>query len=76
VREYAVKRGLHVSEYGIEDDDTGAKHACATEEEVYSRLGIDYVEPELREGRGELEAARDHELPQLVAESDIKGDLH
>jgi DNA polymerase (family 10) len=76
VREYAVKKGLHVSEYGIEDDGTGEKHACATEEEVYSRLGLDYVEPELREGRGELEAAREHKLPQLVAETDIKGDLH
>jgi DNA polymerase (family 10) len=76
VREYAVKRGLHVSEYGIEDDNTGEKHTCATEEDVYSRLGLEYVEPELREGRGELEAARDHSLPQLVAETDIKGDLH
>jgi DNA polymerase (family 10) len=76
VREYAVKKGLHVSEYGIEDDDTGEKHACATEQEVYSRLELDYVEPELREGRGELEAARDRRLPELVAEADIKGDLH
>lgn len=76
VREYAVKKGLHVSEYGIEDDGTGEKHACPTEEEVYSRLGLDYVEPELREGRGELEAAREHKLPQLVAEADLKGDLH
>jgi DNA polymerase (family 10) len=76
VREYAVKKGLHVSEYGIEDDDTGEKHVCATEQEVYSRLELDYVEPELREGRGELEAARDRRLPELVAEADIKGDLH
>ena len=65
-----------MSEYGIEDDETGEKHACATEEEVYSRLGLDYVEPELREGRGELEAAREHRLPELVTEDDIKGDLH
>jgi DNA polymerase (family X) len=76
VREYAVKKGLHVSEYGIEEDGTGGKHACATEEEVYARLGLDYVEPELREGRGELEAAREHRLPKLVTEADIKGDLH
>ena len=45
---------MHVSEYGIEDDETGDKHRCATEEEVYELLGLDYIEPELREGRGEL----------------------
>jgi DNA polymerase (family 10) len=76
LREYAVKKGLHVSEYGIEDDHTGEKHTCTTEHEVYSRLGLDYVEPELREGRGELEAARAHELPALVTAKDLKGDLH
>jgi DNA polymerase (family X) len=76
LREQAVRKGLHVSEYGIEDDNTSSKHACATEEEVYSRLGLDYIEPELREGRGELEAARDHRLPQLLTEADIRGDLH
>lgn len=76
LREQAVRKGLHVSEYGIEDDSTGSKHACATEEEVYARLGLDYIEPELREGRGELEAAREHRLPELLTEADIKGDLH
>jgi DNA polymerase (family 10) len=76
LREQAVRKGLHVSEYGIEDDSTGSKHACATEEEVYARLDLDYIEPELREGRGELEAAREHRLPELLTEADIKGDLH
>jgi DNA polymerase (family X) len=76
LREYAVRRGLHVSEYGIEDDETGEKHECATEEEVYERLGLDYIEPELREGRGELEGAIDHSLPTLVDEGDLRGDLH
>jgi DNA polymerase (family X) len=76
LREQAVRKGLHVSEYGIEDDSTGSKHACATEEEVYALLGLDYIEPELREGRGELEAAREHRLPELLTEADIKGDLH
>jgi DNA polymerase (family 10) len=76
LREYAVKRDLHVSEYGVKDDKTGEKHACASEHEVYSLLGLDYIEPELREGRGEVEAARRHQLPKLIEEDDLKGDLH
>ena len=70
LREYAVRRGLHVSEYGIEDDNDGAKHTCATEQEVYSLLGLDYIEPELRENRGELEAAIAGTLPELVTVDD------
>jgi DNA polymerase (family X) len=76
LRTEAVKRGLHVSEYGVTDDESGKTHACATEEEVYSLLGMDYIEPELRENRGELEAARKHRLPKLVEIDDIRGDLH
>lgn len=57
LRDAAVRRGLHVSEYGVLDDATGQTHRCATEEEVYSLLGMSYIEPELRENRGELEAA-------------------
>jgi DNA polymerase (family 10) len=76
LREYAVQKGLHVSEWGIEDDNTGKTHTCATEQEVYERLGLDYIEPELRENRGELAAALDGRLPELVNEADIKGDLH
>ena len=53
LRTEAVKRGLHVSEYGVADDESGKTHACATEEEVYRLLGMDYIEPELRENRGE-----------------------
>jgi DNA polymerase (family 10) len=58
LREAAVRRGLHVSEYGILDDSTGVTHSCSSEHEVYELLGMDYIEPELRENRGELEAAR------------------
>jgi DNA polymerase (family X) len=76
LREAAVRRGLHVSEYGILDDASGATHTCATEQEVYERLGLAYIEPELRENRGELEAARTGELPRLIELSDIRGDLH
>ena len=74
LRTAAVKRGQHVSEYGVAED--GTTHACATEEEVYALLGMDYIEPELRENRGELEAAREHALPELVRLEDLRGDLH
>jgi DNA polymerase (family 10) len=76
LRAIAVKGGLHVSENGILDDKTGKTDRFKTEEEVYKRLGYDYIEPELREQRGELEAARGGKLPDLVEVSDIKGDLH
>jgi DNA polymerase (family X) len=76
LREYAVRRGLHVSEYGIEDDNDGSKHACATEEEVYELLGLPFIAPELRENRGELQAAIDGSLPDLLREDQIRGDLH
>jgi DNA polymerase (family 10) len=76
LRTAAVKRGLHVSEYGISDDDTGESLACATEEDVYERLGMQWIPPELRENRGELEAAREGRLPELIELGDIRGDLH
>jgi DNA polymerase (family 10) len=76
MREAAVRRGLHVSEYGILDDASGTTETHASEREVYERLGMAYIEPELRENRGELEAARAGELPRLISERDIRGDLH
>ena len=76
LREGAVKRGLHVSEYGILDDSTGETEPFAREDEVYARLGLSYIEPELREDRGELAAAADGTLPELIELSDIRGDLH
>jgi DNA polymerase (family X) len=76
LRESAVKRGLHVSEYGILDDATGETLRCATEEQVYERLGLEWIPPELREGRGELDAAANGALPQLIELADVRGDLH
>jgi DNA polymerase (family X) len=76
LRSEAVKRGLHVSEYGIADDERGTTDTFETEEEVYARLGMQYIPPELRENRGELKSAREHALPELITESDIRGDLH
>jgi DNA polymerase (family 10) len=73
IREAAVKRGLHVSEYGILDDATGETERFATEEEVYARLGLPYIPPELRENRGEL---RLKEIPPLIEQADLRGDLH
>jgi len=74
LRTAAVKRGLHVSEYGIAED--GTVHTCAGEEAVYARLGMSWIPPELREDRGELEAARKGDLPALVRIDDLRGDLH
>jgi DNA polymerase (family X) len=79
LREIAVRRGLHVSEYGVLDDATGETLRCATEEEVYAKLGYEFIAPELRENRGELQAAdldAGAGLPRLITEDDIRGDLH
>lgn len=62
LRELAVRGGLHVSEYGVKDDADGSSRTCATEAEVYGLLGFPYIEPELRENRGELEAGLGEEL--------------
>jgi DNA polymerase (family 10) len=77
LREAAVRQGLHVSEYGILDDATGTIETHGTEEEIYRRLGLAYIEPELREHRGELDGARTAGgLPALIELEDIRGDLH
>ena len=73
LRERAVRAGLHVSEYGILDDATGHTTTCPDEHGVYERVGLPYIEPELRENRGELELER---APALVELTDIRGDLH
>ena len=76
LREAAVRKGLHVSEYGVLDDATGETHRCGTEHDVYALLGLEYIEPELRENRGELEAATTGTLPDLITQQDLRGDLH
>jgi DNA polymerase (family X) len=76
LREAAVRAGLKVSEYGIEQVETGEVMRTRDEAEVYERLGMDWIPPELRENRGEIEAARAHALPDLVTLEQIKGDLH
>ncbi|MBP9020099.1 MAG: DNA polymerase/3'-5' exonuclease PolX [Syntrophobacterales bacterium] len=74
VRTIGVKRDLKVNEYGVFRGDR--RIAGRTEEEVYRQVGLPYIEPELREDRGEIEAAREGRLPKLVTEEDIRGDLH
>jgi len=73
-RKIAISKGLKLSEYGI---FKGEKQiAGATEEDVYKSLGLPYIEPELRENEGEIEAALNNKLPKIIGYKDIKGDLH
>lgn len=76
LRELAISKGLKVSEYGVEETASGKVDECATEAEVYGLLGLAYIPPELREDSGELDAAADDRLPQLIELDDLKGDLH
>jgi DNA polymerase (family 10) len=76
LREAAVRAGLKVSEYGIENVESGEEWMSEDEEDVYRRLGLPWIPPELRENRGELEAARAGRLPDLLEVGAIRGDLH
>ncbi|GHH81467.1 DNA polymerase/3'-5' exonuclease PolX [Streptomyces capitiformicae] len=75
-RELAVHQKLKLSEYGLFDAETGKKIVSRTEQDVYARLGLPWIPPMLREDRGEIEAGLHGELPDLVEETDLKGDLH
>ncbi|HEX9768296.1 MAG TPA: DNA polymerase/3'-5' exonuclease PolX [Kiloniellales bacterium] len=74
VRTIGLKKGLKINEYGVFRGER--RVAGRTEEEVFAQVGIPFIEPELREGRGEIEAARQGRLPSLIELSDIRGDLH
>ena len=74
VRNLAQKRGLKINEYGVFKGER--RIAGKTEQQVFATVGVPYIEPELRRGRGELEAARAKRLPRLVTMSDMRGDLH
>ena len=76
LREDAVRRGFSVSEYGITEIESGQVFTAEREEAVYERLGYAYIPPELRENAGELEVARSGELPELVEQGQVRGDLH
>jgi DNA polymerase (family 10) len=76
VRQIAVRQKLKLSEYGLFDADTGELIVSRTEEEVYERLGMSWIPPTLREDSGEIDAASRGQIPQLVREKDLRGDLH
>ena len=74
LRGLALDRGLSLSEYALKRED-GTEILCATEEEVYAALGLPWIPPELREDRGEIEAAVEGRLPRLVELADLQGDF-
>lgn len=76
LRELAVKRGLKINEYGVFNSETGQRITGEKEEEIYKILDLAFIPPELREDRGEIEAAQEGRLPWLVEYPQIKGDLH
>ncbi|HTH25177.1 MAG TPA: DNA polymerase/3'-5' exonuclease PolX [Vicinamibacterales bacterium] len=75
LRDRALERGLKLNEYGLFDTNDKAI-AGAKEQDIYTALGLAYIEPELRENRGEIEAAADKALPSLITRADLKGDVH
>ena len=76
LRQRALKMGYTLSEWALARLDDESTVAAATEEEIYTALGMDWMPPEMRENLGEIEAAARHELPRLIEAADIKGDLH
>ena len=76
LREIAIKRGLKLSEYGLFEKKTGKRIAGKTEEGIYAKFGMKYIEPELREDRGELQAAMQNKLPKIISYGSAKGDFH
>jgi len=76
LRQIALDKGLSLSEHALTKVKGKGEILCATEEEVYKTLGLQYVPPEMREDRGEVEAAKANKLPKLIQVKDIKADLH
>ena len=76
LRDRAIALGMKLNEYGLYRASDDAKLAGATEEGVYESLGLAWIPPELREHRGEIEAASERRLPSLITDTDIRGDVH
>jgi DNA polymerase (family 10) len=76
LRGLAIRKGYKLNEYGLFDKTTEKYIAGKTEEEIYKKVGFPYIEPELRENRGEFEAAKKKKLPNLVGYNEINGDFH
>lgn len=77
LRQMAIGKGWKLSEWGLFSVKGGKELFIAgkSEEEIYAKFGMDYIEPELRENTGELDAARHHALPEIIGYGDLKGDL-
>jgi hypothetical protein len=76
LRQRALKMGYTLSEYSLAKLDTEKPVAGKTEEEIYAKLKLDYIPPELRENLGEIDAAEAHTLPVLLTQADLQGDVH
>ena len=76
MRSIAIKRGFKLNEYGLFDKKSEKYVVGKNEEEIYRKLGLTYIEPEMRENRGEIEVASNNKLPNLIKYNEIKGDLH
>jgi len=76
MRSLAIKKGYKLNEYGLFKKKTDKYIAGKTEEDIYNKLGLSYIEPELRENRGEIESAKKRKLPKLVKYDEIQGDFH
>jgi DNA polymerase (family 10) len=76
LRKLAISKGMKINEYGLFDRDSDKQLAAADEKEIYNALGLQHIPPEMREGRGEIEAASRNSVPELVDYHDLKGDLH
>ena len=76
IREMAVRKGLKLNEYGLFRAKSGTLIVARTEEEVYAKLGLPWIPPTLREDRGEIEAALDGTLPDVLSQKQLRGDLH
>ncbi len=76
LREFALKKGYSINEFGIKNVSTNELNVFETEEALYDFLGLDWISPELRQGSDEIVKAQKHILPELVEEKDIKGDFH
>jgi DNA polymerase (family 10) len=76
LRDRAIRRGFKLNEYGLFRTSDDVKVAGEREEDIYGELGLDWVPPELRELRGEIEAAEAQALPRLLTRADLRGDLH
>jgi DNA polymerase (family X) len=76
LRGLAIKKGFKLNEYGLFDKETERYITGKTEEDIYKKIGMQYIEPELRENRGEFDAAKNNTLPTLVTSDEINGDFH